>query len=133
MMDSLGMCAANNASTSNSNEDGTNYPTDNDQKNTLASVNHGGLKQNGGIEVPQTSKATYSGQALVQTVGQPIVKMCRIECFSAAHRLHNPNLSAAFNQQIYGKCNSKNGHGHNYTWKVVLEGPVDAQTGMVMF
>jgi hypothetical protein len=64
-------------------------------------------------------------------VDQPLVKLCRVESFSAAHRLHNPGLDDEMNQEIYGKCNSINGHGHNYTWKVVLEGPVDAQTGMV--
>jgi 6-pyruvoyltetrahydropterin/6-carboxytetrahydropterin synthase len=34
--------------------------------------------------------------------------------FSAAHRLHVPALSAQRNQEIFGKCNNPNGHGHNY-------------------
>lgn len=133
MMDSLGMCAANNVSFGNNDDDAMNYPTDNYQSN---SVNQNQAEPiRGGIEVAQTSnaKATTlaSGQLFAQNDGQPIAKMCRIECFSAAHRLHNPNLNAEHNQQIYGKCNNKNGHGHNYRWKVVLEGPVNAQTGMV--
>ena len=63
--------------------------------------------------------------------GRPVVKMCRTEYFSAAHRLNNPKLDKTFNEQVYGKCNNLHGHGHNYTWTVVLEGPVDPQTGMV--
>lgn len=67
----------------------------------------------------------------LDTGGRPLVKMSRVESFSAAHRLHNGNLTAHLNREIYGKCNNGNGHGHNYTWKVVLEGPIDSMTGMV--
>src|SRR6476469_28967 len=35
--------------------------------------------------------------------------------FSAAHRLHAPQLSDQENRALYGKCNNPNGHGHNYT------------------
>lgn len=52
--------------------------------------------------------------------------------FSAAHRLHSPQLSDAENQAIYGKCNNPNGHGHNYTLEVRVGGTVDAATGMVI-
>ena len=34
--------------------------------------------------------------------------------FSAAHRLHSPQLSEEENRAIYGKCNHPSGHGHNY-------------------
>lgn len=51
--------------------------------------------------------------------------------FSAAHRLHAPQLSETENQAIFGKCNNPNGHGHNYTVEVSVGGPIDAQTGMV--
>lgn len=34
--------------------------------------------------------------------------------FSAAHRLHCPDLSAEENARIFGKCNHPSGHGHNY-------------------
>lgn len=34
--------------------------------------------------------------------------------FSAAHRLHNPELTDAANRQTFGKCNNPHGHGHNY-------------------
>lgn len=37
----------------------------------------------------------------------------QIEC-AAAHRLHAPELDAAANRALFGKCNNPNGHGHNY-------------------
>jgi len=51
--------------------------------------------------------------------------------FSASHRLHSPDMSAAENTATYGKCNNPHGHGHNYTLEVTVSGPVDDQTGMV--
>jgi 6-pyruvoyltetrahydropterin/6-carboxytetrahydropterin synthase len=52
--------------------------------------------------------------------------------FSASHHYHNPELSAAENQRIFGKCNNPNGHGHNYTLEVTVKGSVDHQTGFVV-
>lgn len=52
--------------------------------------------------------------------------------FCAAHRLHNPQLSDAENLRIFGVCNNKNGHGHNYAVEVTVRGPIPKQTGMVM-
>jgi len=51
--------------------------------------------------------------------------------FSASHRLHSEDMTAAENQAIYGKCNNPYGHGHNYNIEVTVSGPVDQQTGMV--
>jgi 6-pyruvoyltetrahydropterin/6-carboxytetrahydropterin synthase len=51
--------------------------------------------------------------------------------FSASHRLHSPNMSAAENLATYGKCNNPHGHGHNYTVEVTVSGPVNQATGMV--
>lgn len=51
--------------------------------------------------------------------------------FSASHRLHSPEMSAAENLATYGKCNNPHGHGHNYALEVTVSGPVDATTGMV--
>ncbi len=42
--------------------------------------------------------------------------------FSAAHRLHCPELSAERNQEIFGKCNNPRGHGHNYVVEVTVAG-----------
>jgi len=78
------------------------------------------------------SLQTVNNYIKQQIVPQPVVKLCRVETFSSAHRLHNPKFDLALNKEIYGKCNNANGHGHNYTWKVVIEGPVNAETGMVI-
>jgi 6-pyruvoyltetrahydropterin/6-carboxytetrahydropterin synthase len=51
---------------------------------------------------------------------------------SASHRLHTPVLTAVENRAAYGKCNNVNGHGHNYVVEVLVDGAVDAETGMVV-
>jgi 6-pyruvoyltetrahydropterin/6-carboxytetrahydropterin synthase len=51
---------------------------------------------------------------------------------SASHRLHAEPLSAEDNRAAYGKCNNPHGHGHNYVVEVLVGGPVDAETGMVV-
>ena len=57
--------------------------------------------------------------------------ICRAEHFNASHRLHNPTWDAERNQQVFGKCNNPNYHGHNYNLIVRLTGPVDPETGYV--
>ncbi|MAT57180.1 MAG: 6-pyruvoyl tetrahydrobiopterin synthase [Ignavibacteriae bacterium] len=56
----------------------------------------------------------------------------RREVFSSAHRLHNEELSDEENFEIFGKCNSANGHGHNYVLEVVVAGNIDSKTGYVI-
>lgn len=51
---------------------------------------------------------------------------------SASHRLNAASLSAEANHAVYGKCNNPHGHGHNYVVEVMVGGPVDAETGMVV-
>ena len=51
---------------------------------------------------------------------------------SASHRLHSGALSDAANRTTYGKCNNPHGHGHNYVIEVLIGGPVDSDTGMVI-
>jgi 6-pyruvoyltetrahydropterin/6-carboxytetrahydropterin synthase len=51
--------------------------------------------------------------------------------FSASHRLHCEDMSAAENKTAYGKCNNPHGHGHNYSVEVTVAGQVDPRTGMV--
>jgi len=51
---------------------------------------------------------------------------------SASHRLHTLALSDDDNRTAYGKCNNRFGHGHNYSVEVLIGGPVDEQTGMVI-
>jgi len=52
--------------------------------------------------------------------------------FSAAHRLHCPQLSDEENRHTFGKCNNPNGHGHNYLVEVTVVGEPDARTGAVL-
>ena len=52
--------------------------------------------------------------------------------FSAAHRLHSPDLSDEENQELFGKCNNVHGHGYNYELEVSVHGSIDPQTGMIM-
>ena len=59
------------------------------------------------------------------------VHLTRRYLFSASHRLHSAEMSAAENQSTYGKCNNPHGHGHNYMLEVTVSGPVDQSTGMV--
>ncbi|MGD0890780.1 MAG: 6-carboxytetrahydropterin synthase [Terracidiphilus sp.] len=56
----------------------------------------------------------------------------RRAALSASHRLHSDALSAEENRAAYGKCNNPHGHGHNYVVEVLVGGPVDPQTGMVV-
>lgn len=52
--------------------------------------------------------------------------------FNAAHRLHNPNWSDKKNQEVFGKCNNPNYHGHNYELIVSVTGEIDPETGFVV-
>jgi 6-pyruvoyltetrahydropterin/6-carboxytetrahydropterin synthase len=60
-----------------------------------------------------------------------IASVYRKEHFNAAHRLNNPNWTAEKNQEVFGKCNLPNYHGHNYDLIVQLRGPIDPDTGYV--
>lgn len=62
-------------------------------------------------------------------MSEPIVEITRCEEFSAAHRLHDPQLSDEENRRLYGPCNTD--HGHNYMLEVTVRGPVPA-SGMVI-
>lgn len=59
------------------------------------------------------------------------IAVYRKEHFNCAHRLHNPLWSEEKNEAVFGKCNNKNYHGHNYDLTVKLLGPVDPETGYV--
>ena len=62
----------------------------------------------------------------------PTVRVTRRVHFSAAHRLHNPALSDAENERIFGLCNSPNWHGHNYELDITVEGEPDPATGYLV-
>ncbi|HEX2100473.1 MAG TPA: 6-carboxytetrahydropterin synthase [Candidatus Synoicihabitans sp.] len=52
--------------------------------------------------------------------------------FNAAHRLHNPTKSAAWNRERFGPCNNPRWHGHNYVLEVTVRGAPDPQTGYLI-
>jgi len=60
------------------------------------------------------------------------VAIFRKEHFNAAHRLFVPSWDNAKNDEVFGKCNNPNFHGHNYELVVKLTGYPDPQTGYVM-
>lgn len=53
--------------------------------------------------------------------------------FSAAHRLHCPELSDEENRRVFGKCNSANGHGHNYVADISVRCLSDANFDLAEF
>lgn len=59
------------------------------------------------------------------------VKVSRKEHFNAAHRLFNPAWSNEKNDEVFGKCNNPNYHGHNYELIASVIGEPDPQTGYV--
>jgi 6-pyruvoyltetrahydropterin/6-carboxytetrahydropterin synthase len=62
----------------------------------------------------------------------PLLTVTRRLTFNAAHRIHNPALSDEANARLFGKCNSPNWHGHNYTLEVSVTGAPDPESGYVI-
>jgi 6-pyruvoyltetrahydropterin/6-carboxytetrahydropterin synthase len=60
------------------------------------------------------------------------VAVFRKEHFNAAHRLNIPAWSEQKNNEVFGKCNYPNYHGHNYDLIVKVTGFVDEETGYLM-
>jgi 6-pyruvoyltetrahydropterin/6-carboxytetrahydropterin synthase len=60
------------------------------------------------------------------------VAVIRKEQFNAAHRLYNPAWNSKKNDQVFGKCNNPNYHGHNYMLEVKVIGDIDPNTGFVI-
>lgn len=58
----------------------------------------------------------------IEKEGPHLVQLTQQFEFSAAHRLHCPQLSEAQNRATFGKCNNPRGHGHNYILDVTVAG-----------
>lgn len=52
--------------------------------------------------------------------------------FCAAHRLYNDSWDESQNRDVFGKCSNEGGHGHNYTLKISVTGPLNKESGMVV-
>jgi 6-pyruvoyltetrahydropterin/6-carboxytetrahydropterin synthase len=61
-----------------------------------------------------------------------MIFLTRRATFSASHYYWNEAWSAEKNEQVFGRCANRNGHGHNYTLEVTVAGEPDAQTGFVV-
>ena len=59
------------------------------------------------------------------------VAVFRKEHFNSAHRLFNQHWDDEKNDEVFGKCNNPNFHGHNYELVVKLTGIPDPDTGYV--
>lgn len=60
------------------------------------------------------------------------VTVSRKAHFNAAHRLYRKEWSFEKNNDIFGKCNNPNFHGHNYELIVSVTGEIDKKTGYVI-
>ena len=52
--------------------------------------------------------------------------------FSASHRYWHKEWSKKKNVEVFGKCTSQYGHGHNYVLEATIRGPLDPDTGMII-
>ena len=60
------------------------------------------------------------------------VTVSRKAHFNAAHRLFRKDWSFEKNDEIFGKCNNPNFHGHNYDLIVSVTGEISKETGYVI-
>jgi 6-pyruvoyltetrahydropterin/6-carboxytetrahydropterin synthase len=61
-----------------------------------------------------------------------MVLLTRRATFAASHYYWNPAWPAEKNEQVFGLCANRNGHGHNYTLEVTVAGEPDPVTGFVV-
>lgn len=61
-----------------------------------------------------------------------MIYLTRRATFSASHFYWNDAWSAEKNEQVFGRCANRNGHGHNYTLEVTVAGEPDPVTGFVV-
>jgi 6-pyruvoyltetrahydropterin/6-carboxytetrahydropterin synthase len=61
-----------------------------------------------------------------------MIFLTRRATFSASHYYWNDDWTAEKNEQVFGRCANRNGHGHNYTLEVTVAGDPDPVTGFVV-
>ena len=61
-----------------------------------------------------------------------MILLTRRATFSASHYYWNEAWSAEKNEQVFGRCSNRSGHGHNYTLEVTVAGEPDPVTGFVV-
>ena len=61
-----------------------------------------------------------------------MIELTRRATFSASHYYWNEAWSQEKNEEVFGRCARRNGHGHNYTLEVTVSGHPDPVTGFVV-
>jgi 6-pyruvoyltetrahydropterin/6-carboxytetrahydropterin synthase len=61
-----------------------------------------------------------------------MIRLTRRTDFSASHYYWVDAWTPEENERAFGKCSNRNGHGHNYTLEVTVEGEVDTTSGFVV-
>lgn len=61
-----------------------------------------------------------------------MIFLTRRATFSAAHYYWNDAWSAEKNEEVFGRCSRRGGHGHNYMLEVTVAGETDPVTGFVV-
>lgn len=61
-----------------------------------------------------------------------MIELTRRATFSASHFYWNEEWTVEKNEQVFGRCARRNGHGHNYTLEVTVAGEPDPVTGFVV-
>jgi len=61
-----------------------------------------------------------------------MVELTRRATFSASHYYWNDAWSQEKNEQVFGRCARRNGHGHNYALEVTVAGEPNPVTGFVV-
>ena len=61
-----------------------------------------------------------------------MIELTRRATFSASHYYWNEAWTEAKNEEVFGRCARRNGHGHNYTLEVTVAGEADPVTGFVV-
>ena len=81
--------------------------------------------------MPKTASSRANKTPSVRPL-QGTVFITRQVHFNAAHRLHNPTKSQAWNQRQYGLCTNPHWHGHNYVLEGTVKGQPDPETGYII-
>jgi 6-pyruvoyltetrahydropterin/6-carboxytetrahydropterin synthase len=61
-----------------------------------------------------------------------MIFLTRRATFSASHYYWNEAWPREKNEEVFGRCANRNGHGHNYTLEVTVAGEPDPVTGFVV-
>lgn len=61
-----------------------------------------------------------------------MIELTRRATFSASHYYWNDAWGKEKNEEVFGRCANRNGHGHNYTLEVTVGGSPDPVTGFVV-